>query len=651
MKRFGQWISVAIVAASALTFAVGLAIGEPLVEMFLTAVAIAVSAIPEGLPVVMTIALAVSVRRMAGRNAIIRRLPAVETLGSCTVILSDKTGTLTQNQMTVRSIWTGGIAYRVTGEGLSLEGKIEQDAQALEIREGTPLYLTLLAGLLANEASLRWEDKTMVPQGDPTEVALLVSAAKAGIRKESLLERYRLVDEIPFDPRLKFSATVHSSDEREVTFVKGAPERVVEMCDGQMGNEGRQDLNRDQILDAAQSMAREGQRVLAMAMGEGQEVAKATRNGEPRGLIFLGIQGMMDPPREEAIRAVAACHRAGIRVVMVTGDNPTTAAAIAQTVGIGEGMPDVRTGPELEKMTDEELKEVINQVSVYARVRPSQKLRLVNTLREQGEVIAVTGDGVNDAPALKSAHIGAAMGQSGTDVAKEASEMVLTDDNFASVYAAVEEGRTSFSNIRNATFFLVSSGVGELLSILASLALRLPLPLLPAQILWLNLVTNGVEDVGLAFEPPQEEQFRKPPRDPKEGILSRALLERVLLVGGVMAIGTLSIFAWERADGAEVEYARVAALTTLVMFQVFHVFNSRSEELSVFRKSPLSNRFLFVGTLLAFAVHFGGMYFQPTQLLIRLEPLALDTWIRIIVVSLSVIVVVELHKLFRHVRS
>ena len=647
MKSFAKWISVMILAVTAIAFGLGLALGEPLVDMFLTAVSLAVSAMPEGLPVVVTIALAVSVQRMAKRNAVIRRLPAVETLGSCTAILSDKTGTLTQNQMVVQNLWAENARFRVTDDNLSPENG-SQPSEAVKVEKGSPLHQTLVAGVLANEASFEYKDNKAITKGDPTEVALLVSGSKAGLARDELLQEYPLLDQIPFDSKQRYSASVHESKGKRIVFLKGAPERVVKMCDSIAGPDGPVKMDKERVLGEAERMAEEGLRVLAMAKAEDEQAIGSIEKEAPSGFTFLGLQGMMDPPREDAARAVASCHRAGIRVMMVTGDNPTTAATIAQKIGISEGKPQVLTGSELEKMPDHRLEDALKRVTVFARVNPSQKLRLVTILRRQGQIIAVTGDGVNDAPALKSAHIGAAMGKSGTDVAKEASEMVITDDNFATIYSAVEEGRTVFANIRKASFFLISSGIGEVLAILGSLAMRLPLPLLPAQILWLNVVTNGVEDVALAFEPGEEEQYRRPPRDPKAGILSRLLIERSLIAGLVMAVGTLGVFIWERGEGATLEYARVAALTTLVMFQVFHVFNSRSVQRSVFRKNPLSNRFLFVGTILSFAIHFGAMYFGPTQTLLRMEPLIMDTWLRLIPIAFSILVVVEVHKLFRH---
>lgn len=647
MKRFARWVSLAILVVAVVAFGFGLALGEPLVDMFVTAVSLAVSAMPEGLPVVMTVALAVSVQRMAKRNAILRRLPAVETLGSCTAILSDKTGTLTQNQMTVREIVAAGTRYEITDSKFAIASDMK-NGKVIEVKRGTPLYQTLLAGVLANEASLKQEGDEVITKGDPTEIALLVSGSKAGLVRDDLLREYPLVDQIPFESKQRYSASIHMRNEKKLVFVKGAAERVVGMCDSMISSDSIVEMDEERVLGEAERMAEEGLRVLAMAVGESQQAVESIEKSTPTGFTFIGLQGMMDPPREDAFEAVAACHSAGIRVMMVTGDNPTTAASIARKLGISTQKPEVRTGAELEKMTDRELEDAVRRVKVYARVSPSQKLRLVNILRKQGEIIAVTGDGVNDAAALKSAHIGAAMGRSGTDVAKEASEMVITDDNFATVYAAVEEGRTVFSNIRKATFFLISSGIGEVFTILGSLAMRLPLPLLPAQILWLNVVTNGIEDVALAFESGEKEQYRRPPRDPKAGILSRLLIERSLIVGLVMAVGTLGVFTWERNAGVTLDYARVSALTTLVMFQIFHVFNCRSVQRSIFRKSPLSNKFLFAGAILSLAAHIGAMYFEPTQSLLRMEPLTLDTWLRLIPIAAFILAVVEFHKWIRH---
>jgi len=648
MGRFAKWISIIILSVATAAFGVGLALGEPILDMFLTAVSLAVAAIPEGLPAVMTIALAVSVQRMARRNAVLRRLPAVETLGSCTAILSDKTGTLTQNKMVVQKIWAGKARFRITDGGLSPETEGQTTSDTVDMEKGSPFHQTLIAGVLANEATLEYDDTEVVTKGDPTEIALLVSGSKADLDRDGLLKEYPLVDQIPFDSKQRYSASIHEGNNKKIIFLKGAPERVVNMCDSMVGPDGPVNIDVEKVLKESERMAEQGLRVLAMAKADSEGAVESIRRGDPKGFTFLGLQGMMDPPREDATRAVASCHRAGIRVMMVTGDNPITAASIAQKVGISKEKPEVLTGSELEKMPDHKLEETLNRVTVFARVSPSQKLRLVDTLRKQGQIIAVTGDGVNDAPALKAAHIGAAMGKSGTDVAKEASEMVITDDNFATIYAAVEEGRTVFSNIRKATFFLISSGFSSIVVILISLAVRLPLPLLPAQVLWLNVATNGVTDVALAFEPGEEEQYRRPPRDPTAGILSRLLIERSIIVALVMAAGALGIFMWEMGEGANLEYARVAALTTLVTFGLFHVFNSRSVQRSAFRKNPMSNKFLFIATISSFVIHLGAMYFRPTQTLLRIQPLTIDTWLKLVPIALSVLPVVEIHKFFRH---
>jgi cation-transporting P-type ATPase F len=674
MGRFGHRVSIAIVAVSAAAFVVGFVQGVPAVDMFLTAVAIAVAAIPEGLPIVMTVALAVSVRRMARRNAIIRRLPAVETLGSCTIIASDKTGTLTENRMTVQSVWAGGVLYDVTGTGLDVDGEVLHEGGRADVSPETALYRAILAGMLANEADLKHHVKQgeqsrsgmgeAIAQGDPTEVALLVLAAKAGLAREDLLDAWPQIEQIPFEPDRQFSATIHTGSEGAVAFVKGAPERVLEMCD--VDPDGRT-LDREAALHAAHQMAGQGLRVLAMAMAGGGAIGSVQRI-EPQGLMFLGLVGMMDPPRTAAMEAIAHCREAGIRVIMITGDHASTAAAIAGILGLAGPQtddgdrPPVRTGRELEAMSDIELRDALRSVSVFARVSPSQKLRIVMLLREEGEVVAVTGDGVNDAPALKAAHIGAAMGRSGTDVAREASEMVLADDNFATIYAAVEEGRTAFSNIRKATDFLLSTSVGVVIAIFGAFLLattgaiplpggHVPLLLLPAQILWLNVVTNGIQDVALAFEPGEREQYTRPPRDPRGGLLSRVLVERTVIVGLLLAAVALALFSWELRRGMSLAYAQSATLTAMVIFKMLHVGACRSETRSIFRKSVLSNPVLFVGTSLSLAVHLGALHLPPMQMLLGLQPLERDTWLMIVLSAPSVLLVVEAHKLLRPDRA
>lgn len=674
MHRFGQIVSVVIVIVSAVAFVVGLLQGVPATDMFLTSVAIAVAAIPEGLPIVMTVALAVSVRRMAKRNAIIRRLPAVETLGSCTVIMSDKTGTLTENRMTVQEIWTAGEAYTVSGSGLRIDGEIARDGEKVEAPDGSPLHSTLLAGMLANESDVRYhgehDREEMKAHGDPTEVALLIAAIKGGLDRVKLLDSWPRVADVPFESERQFSATIHTQGNAatQTAYIKGAPERILDMCEDMMSGDGTQPLDRNRILDEAKRMAGRGLRLLAMAMTSDAQAVEATRKAEPRGLTFLGLVGMMDPPRGEVIEAVRKCHAAGIRVIMCTGDHASTAGAIAEKIGLyraddaNDGTPRTVTGAELLELSDEQLKSKLPATYVFARVSPDQKLRVVNMLRETGEVVAVTGDGVNDAPALKSAHIGCAMGVAGTDVAKEASELVLADDNFASIYAAVEEGRTVFSNIRKATDFLISTSVGVVLAIFGTFLLAafgvfagvalddgtIPLLLLPAQILWLNVVTNGIQDVALAFEPGEEQQYRQPPRDPNEGMMSRLLIERTTLVGILLAIVALSMFTWvlSRTDG-DLAYAQAATLTAMVIFKMLHVGACRSETLSIFQKPVFSNRVLFLGASVSLAVHLGAMYFPPTQFLLGLQPLDATTWLVILAAAPSVLVLVELHKLVR----
>jgi Ca2+-transporting ATPase len=653
MARLGQWIGAVILGLSAATFGIGVLRGEPLEEMFLTAVAIAVAAIPEGLPVVMTVALAVSVRRMARRNVIVRRLPAVESLGSCTVIVSDKTGTLTENQMTVRALDVGGRKLAVTGGGLESSGAFEDEGEAVDPEDGSALSTLLLAGALCNEAHVRWPEgatEKSSAQGDPTEVALLVAAAKAGLQRDALITRYPQVDQVPFEPDRKFAASIHREvgAQEKIVFVKGAPERVAEMCDREAGDEGTSPFDRLEVARRTDVLAAQGLRVLAVAVGRGDQAVQSVHGEFPLGFCFLGLVGMLDPPRERVREAVEACRSAGIEVKMVTGDHAGTAAAVAAMIGLAPADAPVIHGNELAGLSDVELRETLERSAVFARVSPADKLRIVRSLREAGEVVAVTGDGVNDAPALKAAHVGAAMGRNGTDVAKEASEIVVADDHFETIAAAVEEGRVAFSNIRKATVFLLSSGFAELLSILGSVVLGLRLPFLPAQILWLNVVTNGLEDVALAMEPGEPDEFRRRPRNPREGIVTPLLIERMAIAGFVMAAGTLGVFLLEGgAHEASLPYAQVAALTTMVVFQVLHAGNCRSQRHSAFGLNPFSNRFLLFGVGASLILHVAAMYWGPTQRLLHLEPLDLETWARIVMVAGSILVAVELHKRLR----
>jgi Ca2+-transporting ATPase len=651
MTQFARVIGVAVAIGSVLVFIIGLAVGETAEDMFLVAVALAVAVIPEGLPVAFTITLAIGVRRMARRNAIVRRLPAVETLGSTTVIGSDKTGTLTENRMTVQQVWTAGQSFTLEHDGTHGGHVLTEGGEGMALAEHHPLYLTLLAGALANEAQIYLTEEGYESQGDPTEAALLIAAARMGIEPEEARSQYKEYAEIPFEPERQYSASIREYRERHLIFVKGAPERVLAMSTETLSDGDPAPLDPEAVHRAAAEMASAGLRVLAMAY----RVLPAPPHTpedlpEPEGLTFLGLQGMKDPPRAGVREAIAGCREAGLRVLMITGDHARTAEAIGRELGIAGDEAPVLTGAELASMDDETLRQRVREVSIYARAAPEDKLRVVRALRAQGEVVAVTGDGVNDAPALKAADIGVAMGKSGTDVAREAADMVLADDNFVSIYAAVEEGRITFDNVRKVSFFLISTGAASIVTILTALALRWPLPFLPAQLLWLNLVTNGLQDVALAFEPGERGVLKRPPHRRREGIISPLLWERTLVAGLVMAVGTLLLFRWELDQTDELQRARTVALTTMVLFMMFHVGNSRSEFLSVLQKSPFSNPFLFFATAAALAVHVAALYLPPTQYVLRVEPIELQAWARIALVAVSIVAVVELHKFVRRGR-
>lgn len=645
LEHFAKTVGLIVVGFSALVFIAGIMLGADAAEMFMTAVATAVSAIPEGLPVAVTIVMAIGVARMARRNAIMRKLPAVETLGSTTVIGSDKTGTLTKNEMTVRLIYDGEHTFEVTGSGYEPKGGILHEKMQVDAKEMKNLLYVLRIGILCNESNIYAEDEQYKVDGDPTEGALIVSAMKAGLLPEEERMNYPQVSVIPFESERGYMASLNSHRGKKYIFVKGAPEKVLDMCVSS-GTGG--DFNRGRILNVAKTFAGEGLRVLAMAYRDApKEMEELTHAALETGLVFSGLQGMMDPPRPEVIDAIANFKKAGIRTVMITGDHAITAVAISKKLGIGAEEPLVITGRELETMSDRELFEKVNDVSVYARVSPHHKLRIAQQLIKHGEVVAVTGDGVNDAPALKAAHIGIAMGRTGTDVAKEASDMVLADDNFASIFAAVEEGRVVYDNIKKVTLFLVSCGLGELIAILATIVMGYPIPYIPAQILWLNLVTNGLQDVALAFEPGEKGVLDRPPRSPKERILSSFMIQRTILMGVILAAGTLFMFIVKLNKGLPLENARTIALTTMVFFQFYQAFNCRSEHQSIFRMNPLSNPFLLFSIIAAFFAQLAVLYVPALQWVFRTVPLGIDEWIEIGFVTITIVLAVETDKWIR----
>lgn len=650
LTQLSKNIGIAVLGISAVVVVLGLIVGESLYQMLLTGIALAVGAIPEGLPIVITITLAIGVKRMARKNAIVRRLPAVETLGSTTVIASDKTGTMTRNEMTVTRIYAGGRFYKVTGVGFSPAGEIVPEVGD---SDNPALRMCLRAGLLANESSLEQEESgDYKPIGDPTEVSLIVSAMKGGMEEGKEKIDLQWLDEIPFESDRMYMAALYQevNEGGTIAFIKGAPDRIALMCGNEMLPDGvLRDLEPDRIKQANEEMGAEGLRILAMACKRFPGDTRHLDTGLiSEGCTFLGLQGMYDPPREEVFEAIRQAKVSGIRVIMVTGDHRVTAVSIARKLEI---IPDndnaVVTGEDMEGMTDEELYEKVGHVSVFSRVSPLHKLRIVQQLIKRGEVVAVTGDGVNDTPALKAAHIGVAMGKSGTDAAKETAEIVITDDNFTSIFTAVKEGRVVFANIRKVVLFLLSSGLGQVILILLTLVLLLPLPLLPAQIIWMNLVTNGLQDVAMAFEPPEKGIERLKPRPLKEPVISRLMMERLIIIGVVLALGTLGTFWWQLSEGASIDQARTVALTTMVLFQLFNVFNARSEIRSVFRMNPLSNRFLFISIIASMIAQVLVIYWAPLQAIFRTTPLGLNEWLVIVPVALSVIAVVEVEKAVR----
>lgn len=654
LEKFSKQVSYLVLAASALLAIIALLRGIELLEVFFLAVALAVSAIPEGLPVAVTVALAIRVTRMSKRNVLTRRLAAVESLGSCTCIASDKTGTLTVNKQTVRAVWIDGTEHRVSGEGYNGEGEVmTQDGGALSDGSLNVVRKLASAGALSNEGTLVKRGEAWENSGDAVDVALLALAYKSGIDPNAERDAVETVLDVPFESERMFAAKYFRREGRQMVAVKGAIEALLPKCRGIMTTTGRKEIDPQEVREAAETMAGQGYRVLAIATGEGDKVSEE----ELPDLCLLGLVGLIDPPRPEVREAVEKCRCAGIKVVMVTGDHPATALAIAKELSIAEDGSQVVTGAELEAIGDPDVPAYLEKVSsskVFARVTPLQKLEIVDALIRLGNYVAVTGDGVNDTPAMRKANIGVAMG-SGTDVAKDTSSIIVTDDNFASIVAGVEEGRYAYDNIRKVTYLLVSTGAAEIVLFLLAVFIgvtaedgKLILPLIAIQLLWLNVVTNGIQHVALAMEGGDPKVMRQPPRDPSEGIFNRQMVQQVLLSAltmGVMAFA--AYFLLYEVWGYSAFAATNLVFLLMVMLENVHVFNCRSETESAFRVPLSRNRLLVFGVLGAQGVHLLAMQIPLMQEVLRIEPVSIWEWLAALGAAVLLLAVMEVYKFLR----
>jgi Ca2+-transporting ATPase len=645
IAQFSRVLLVAILVLSALAFGVGVLRGQPVVDTLMVAIALAVGAIPEGLPAALTVTLAIGVSRMARRRAIIRNLPAVETLGSTTIICSDKTGTLTQNQMTVQEIYTLAGSYVVSGVGYQPVGNIEGLSPTAKGWQADLAVLEVLkAGLLCNDSQLVETEGRWTVQGDPTEGALLVAARKAALTLDLAAYPARL-DAIPFDSQHQYMATLHVGG---TVYIKGAAEVLLARCAGALDPSGEVVMcSNEAFRQALEQMASKGLRVLAFARLE-RPAAQSIAFDDINNLTLLGLQGMMDPPRPEAVAAIRNCQHAGITVKMITGDHALTAAAIGRQIGLcPDGCDDVLIGTELARLSDAELIEQAERVNVFARVAPEQKLRIVEALQARGHVVAMTGDGVNDAPALKQANIGVAMGITGTDVSKEAADMILTDDNFASIAAAVEEGRGVFDNLTKFIAWTLPTNLGEGLVLLAAILIGATLPILPIQLLWINMVTAALLGFSLSLEPKEPGLMLRKPRNPQTPILDGMLIWRIILVSIIILAGAFGLFEYELAQGASLSEARTVAVNVIIFVQIFYLFNARSLTLSPFQLGFFSNPWAIGGSILMVLVQLLYTYAPFMNDLFGSAPISLALWLDVLIVGLVAYALIEIEKWWR----
>lgn len=640
LDRTGKSLARAALAVVGLIVVLGLLRGQPLLDMVLFGIALAVAVVPEALTAVVTISLAIGVERMAKRHVLVRRLPSVETLGSVAVIASDKTGTLTKDEMTVRTIFAAGQTIDVSGSGYEVSGKFSRDGRPLDDAPG--LVELLRAGVLASDAVLR-EGEGGGIHGDPTEGALVVAAAKAGIFRREVEDKHPRADEIPFTSESRRMTTLHNAGGRLTAFAKGAPEVILASCTQWLTADGPAPLDeasRSVINQAARTMASQALRVLGVATK-----ADVSRDDAEEGMLFLGLAGMIDPPRSEVKEAIGLCRSAGILPIMITGDHPATAEAIARELGIlEEGR--ILTGTDLDALSDEQFEKIVETVHVYARVSPEHKLRVVSAFQKKGRTIAMTGDGVNDAPALKKADIGIAMGVTGTDVTKEAAAMTLTDDNFASIVAAVEEGRGVFGNIKKYLMYLLSSNIGEITLMAGASIFGLPLPLSAVQILYVNLATDGLPALALALDPPDDGVMKRPPRDPRRGIFSKAVVVLLAAGGFWSALVNAVLFTWALASGRSMQEAMTMTFVSLVLIQFFKAYNYRSDIDTLFKR-PFANRWLNLAIAWELALLVAVIYIPFFQRALGTYSLTFQDWALIVLTAASIVPVLEIMKAFR----
>lgn len=656
IAEFSKVLLYVILAFSAMTFLIGIVRGESWVDMFMAAVALAVGAIPEGLPAAMTITLALGVAKMAARNAIIRKLPAVETLGSASVICSDKTGTLTQNQMTVQTVFTGGKHYEVTGVGYEPKGTFLQNGQPIDAQHSKALLETLKCGLLCNDSSLVEKSDQWRIEGDPTEGALIVSALKSNLNQKDLIIKMPRIDAIPFESEYQYMATLHESQELagNIVYMKGSVERLAERCTHQYTNSGDlSNFEAENIKREDDALAKQGLRVLAFAYKLLPEEKRTINHQDVSGeLVFLGLQAMIDPPRPEVIQAISQCHGAGVDVKMITGDHELTAKAIAERIGIikNSETDGVLNGKTLATLSDEELRQAVKSISVFARVTPEDKLRLVKAVQQNGGIAAMTGDGVNDAPSLRQANIGIAMGITGTDVAKETADMILTDDNFATIEAAVEEGRGVYDNLVKFIAWTLPTNFGEGLIILVAVIAGLTLPILPVQILWVNMTTAILLGLMLAFEPKEPDIMKRPPRAANEPILTTEIVIRIIIVGTILCVGALWAFEWCLAQGRSDEEARTLAVNVFVLGEMIYLLNCRSMRYSMFRLGLFTNPLLWLGIFLMLVLQVLYTYVPVMKVAFQSAPLSLSDWGIAFLPGLAIYIIIGLKKYWQYGR-